>query len=364
MTDKHTSNSLSASSAATFGYADLQQREAYREQLSAMMDGTLSADESRFLLRRMQHDAELAGCWERWQLFGDAMRGQTGNALPADFSRRVSRAIAADIAANVAAQASFCEPAVASNDVAAVAWRQRLRWGGGAALAASVAIAALISTRNLSLDSNPLLPAGSTMTAVQSSATAPTPTAATASALPSATSASAEPASTQIPPNHLPKKMASIALVSMDTSFDITKTDSPSASTAEATVVTAALATTALATTGGAKASPTRERRDVRPSLPSSVSRNASRPVAVATASTRNDAAQTIVDPFGRQALDLTTKPWPRALLPESATVGGVTVDYSVGSPGVHPSFQPRVEATLAPAQSDVAPAPSHAPGP
>jgi negative regulator of sigma E activity len=99
MTDNRTLEPLAASSSA-----ELLQRDTYCEQLSAMMDGMLSTDESRFLLRRMQHDAELAGYWERWQLFGDAMRGQTGNALPADFSRRVSRAIAAEAEANRTAQ--------------------------------------------------------------------------------------------------------------------------------------------------------------------------------------------------------------------------------------------------------------------
>jgi len=68
-----------------------------REQLSAMMDGELSADETRFLLRRMQHDDTLADCWARWQYFGDAMRGECERALPADFSRRVGRAIADDL---------------------------------------------------------------------------------------------------------------------------------------------------------------------------------------------------------------------------------------------------------------------------
>ena len=36
-----------------------------RQQLSALMDGELSPDEARFLLRRLQHDGELNACWER-----------------------------------------------------------------------------------------------------------------------------------------------------------------------------------------------------------------------------------------------------------------------------------------------------------
>ncbi|MFD0726339.1 RseA family anti-sigma factor [Lysobacter brunescens] len=115
---------------------DAQGREFHRERLSAMMDDALSADESRFLLRRMEHDDELADCWQRWQFYGDAMRGGAGRALPADFAQRVGRAIANDIA----------EAEVAPIRVAR-GGRSFLYWGGGAALAASVALAALFGTR-------------------------------------------------------------------------------------------------------------------------------------------------------------------------------------------------------------------------
>lgn len=113
-----------------------QGREFHREQLSSMMDDALSADESRFLLRRMEHDDELADCWQRWQFYGDAMRGGAGRALPADFAQRVGRAIANDIADAEAA------PIRVARD-----GRPFLYWGGGAALAASVALAALFGTR-------------------------------------------------------------------------------------------------------------------------------------------------------------------------------------------------------------------------
>lgn len=111
-------------------------REFHREQLSAMMDDALSADESRFLLRRMEHDDELADCWQRWQFYGDAMRGGAGRALPADFAQRVGRAIANDIADTDAAPIRVARGG-----------RPFLYWGGGAALAASVALAALFGTR-------------------------------------------------------------------------------------------------------------------------------------------------------------------------------------------------------------------------
>ncbi|MBB1471525.1 hypothetical protein H5368_00600 [Luteimonas sp. MC1782] len=110
-----------------------------RRQLSAMLDGELSPDQARFMLRRLQHDTDLADCWERWQVCGDVLRGHGHALLPADFSRRVALAIAAPDAgsANGTGQALFRRP------------RARLvRWGGGA-LAASMALVALFMARQL-----------------------------------------------------------------------------------------------------------------------------------------------------------------------------------------------------------------------
>ncbi|HRO63335.1 sigma-E factor negative regulatory protein [Thermomonas sp.] len=103
-----------------------------REQLSALMDGALPEDQTRFLLRRLQHDAALAGCWGRWRTAADAMRGiAPGRCLPADFASRVAIAIQEDAPLDAAARAS----ARAS---------QRRRWGGGAALAAALATLAIL----------------------------------------------------------------------------------------------------------------------------------------------------------------------------------------------------------------------------
>jgi len=104
-----------------------------RLQLSAMLDGELGQDEARFLRRRLEHDAELSGCFERWQVCGDVLRGRQVSLLPADFAERIARGIAAG------------EVVLAP---AASARRPRLlRWGGGAALAASVALIALFVGR-------------------------------------------------------------------------------------------------------------------------------------------------------------------------------------------------------------------------
>lgn len=103
-----------------------------REQLSALMDGALPEDQTRFLLRRLQHDAALAGCWERWRTAADAMRGVAPTrCLPADFASRVAAALQEDAPLNAAERAA----ARAS---------QRRRWGGGAALAAALATLAVL----------------------------------------------------------------------------------------------------------------------------------------------------------------------------------------------------------------------------
>ncbi len=105
-----------------------------REQLSALMDGALPADETRFLLRRLQHDASLAECWERWRLSAEVMRGLApAQRLPVDFASRV----AASLRGEENEKVELRTPAVSSS-----AW---MRWGGGTAVAASLAAIAFMT---------------------------------------------------------------------------------------------------------------------------------------------------------------------------------------------------------------------------
>ena len=113
-----------------------------RRQLSAMLDGELSPDQARFMLRRLQHDAELAACWERWQVCGDVLRGGGHALLPADFSKRVAAAITAPEGAARAAPATRMAAADTRRP------HGLLRWGGGA-LAASVALVAMFMARQM-----------------------------------------------------------------------------------------------------------------------------------------------------------------------------------------------------------------------
>lgn len=103
----------------------------HRQQLSALLDGALSPDEARFLLRRLQHDDELSACLERWQLAGDVLRGQVGEILPTGFSGRVAAAVANEsTAATIPAKTR--------------SWFSGGAGMGAAALAASVIVAVLV----------------------------------------------------------------------------------------------------------------------------------------------------------------------------------------------------------------------------
>jgi negative regulator of sigma E activity len=52
------------------------------EQLSAWMDGALSAGEARFLERRLAHDPALRAKWERMQLASSCLRGHEVRPMP------------------------------------------------------------------------------------------------------------------------------------------------------------------------------------------------------------------------------------------------------------------------------------------
>lgn len=99
------------------------------EQLSALMDGELERDESRFLLKRLATDQELPLRWGRYHVVRQALRRQETIGLAPGFAESVMARL--DL-----------EPAVHARGTAG--W---LRWGAGGAIAASVAVAALVLTR-------------------------------------------------------------------------------------------------------------------------------------------------------------------------------------------------------------------------
>lgn len=105
-----------------------------KQQLSALIDGELDPAAGRFLLRRLQREPELSAQWERWHLVRDCLQHQRVTPLRDDFAARISAALAED-----------ARPA-AGRGASGV-----LRWAGGFAVAASVAVAALLAVPSPSL---------------------------------------------------------------------------------------------------------------------------------------------------------------------------------------------------------------------
>jgi sigma-E factor negative regulatory protein RseA len=99
-----------------------------RESLSAGIDGELSKEQLRFLLRRLEHDASLQQAWTRYHIARDGLRRQLPSMARPGFAARVMLAIEQE-----------SKPATASTRR-----NHWLRWSTGGAIAASVAAAALM----------------------------------------------------------------------------------------------------------------------------------------------------------------------------------------------------------------------------
>lgn len=99
----------------------------FRESLSAGVDGELSKEQLRFLLRRLDRDASLQQTWGRYHVARDCLRRQLPPMADGGFAARVSLAIERE-----------------SRPAAATRRGHWLRWSTGGAIAASVAAAALM----------------------------------------------------------------------------------------------------------------------------------------------------------------------------------------------------------------------------
>jgi sigma-E factor negative regulatory protein RseA len=97
------------------------------ESLSAGIDGELSKEELRFLLRRLEHDASLQHTWDRYHVARDGLRRELSPLASPGFSEQVMLAIEQESRPAVTARRNH--------------W---LRWSAGGAIAASVAAAALM----------------------------------------------------------------------------------------------------------------------------------------------------------------------------------------------------------------------------
>ncbi|HET6603762.1 MAG TPA: sigma-E factor negative regulatory protein [Xanthomonadaceae bacterium] len=98
-----------------------------KEQLSAFADGELEAGPRRFLLRRLEHDAELRGSWDRYHLASACLKQARPALVGAGLAQRIAEAITAEAV-----------PARAGRGLRLVA---------GGAVAAAVALVALVAVR-------------------------------------------------------------------------------------------------------------------------------------------------------------------------------------------------------------------------
>lgn len=286
-----------------------------REQLSALMDGALPEDQTRFLLRRLQHDTELAGSWERWRIASDVMRGLApARHLPSDFAARVSAAV----------QGAALPQAPRS--VAAAA-SSRLWWRGAGigVIAAALAAVALVAGPTLAPERLPAAPSrmAAAVPAVQPRKPSPQP--------------SPQP--------------------------------SPSAPTPQAAAPDL-LAATAVAVAG----KPKPVRRSKTPgtaaagmALPADATRIAEvMPQAAAVPPTV--AARSVSPAIESPSTGIASRPWPRSTLSQYGSGGGLTVGFgehlsrAVDNPFTPPAFRapPRLSSEPAPdtsAPSDSLPA-------
>lgn len=268
-----------------------------RETLSALFDGELNGDAARFALKRLGHDQQWRDAFGRWQLCGDVLRGQATAVANGDFAQRVASAIAH-------------EPTAAQSMPKATLFSGRRGWIGGA-LAASVAVAALFVARPLSNGSAPVAP---------------------------------DAAQAQV-------AEASSALTNAGPEAPVTKTPlvpDPAVDLGTAAVAAAEVPRRAI------------ERRSVRSQNQRAALRASARrePAAVAVAAavapapattalagdvlttTANAAASANPNPFQPQPSEAAARPWPRAVLPQYSTEGGINASYGAASPSFYP-FEP-----------------------
>jgi Meckel syndrome type 1 protein len=266
-----------------------------RETLSALLDGELPGDAARFALKRLSHDVQWRDTCGRWQLIGDAMRGEAGAVAPAGFAAGVARTLGQYRGADATSEA-----VQAGRPVAA---RSRGGWLVGAALAASLALAAVLVVK-------PLTPAPTAQPPAQVVQAAPPPAAVRA-------------------PVVAPSIMAGGD----------------------------ALAVAAAAPAAASVPVPSRTR-------PARIARSAPpvpRTGAVPTPAPMPEVAA--VDPVAAPAegpfqppQDIATRPWPRAVLPGARAAGGYTVDYEGSTASPFDPFEPQ-PADLAGQESE---SPSH----
>lgn len=269
-----------------------------RETLSALFDGELPGDAMRFALKRLDHDAGWRETCGRWQLIGDALRGEATSVAPAGFAIGVMQMLAAETQAGVAI---FPTSPHAMDAVSPVAAGARRRWMGGAALAASVAIAAVLVVRPSSQPSS-AVPDAQVAAEVVAPAAAPAPV------------------SAPIPAPMEPGSPASAG--HPGSAIAVAGTSPPPATHRSPRGSHAAL-------------------RPVRSSETAPVRPSTDEPAVAVAAADSVKARQ----PFHPPADEIVTRPWPRAVLSEGTAAGALTVGFGSSSSATSSfyPFEPRL---------------------
>ena len=109
-----------------------------KEQLSTFLDGELPDQETALLLKRLERDDELRGALSRYSLIGAVLRNDGDVPAARQVAARVSAAIAR-------------EPAQGGTGLRLPGRGALLRSGGGLAIAAGVAAAAVLMLQQVSL---------------------------------------------------------------------------------------------------------------------------------------------------------------------------------------------------------------------
>lgn len=113
-----------------------------QEQVSALVDDELQAEEHALLLERLSRDAELRTCLGRYQLISDVLNNRVGAPVSAGLADRVMQALAD-------------EPSHQATLTAAGQWRKLIKPVAGVAVAASVALVALLSVQSITRQTAP-----------------------------------------------------------------------------------------------------------------------------------------------------------------------------------------------------------------
>ncbi|GAB2611517.1 sigma-E factor negative regulatory protein [Novilysobacter erysipheiresistens] len=279
-----------------------QHHDADRETLSALFDGELDDAAARFAVKRLDHDRQWREACGRWQLAGDALRGQASGVAPAGFADRVGAALRDG-------------DAVAASTVAAPATRtatpMHRNWIGGAALAASVAVAALFVVRPFSQPGVSPLPA--TPLAASAQPTAPASDTAETGVAQFSSSPATQAMPSQVPP-------------------------------VRGRPVFNAEAATTVATADVQR--PTGDTRPLEPAKAATSNRGIEDPTATAATAIASiaDVATPSLEPASPHPFlppgEIVSRPWPRAVLPNypAGNAFNVNFDNGAGTAGQVPS--------------------------